>query len=73
MQNGAGNGELLHPRGEVRRLAHRGVVHVQVGADGPHHHLARVHPDADADGDAVLRVARPRRTASTDSCMRSAA
>ena len=46
-QDGAGTGELLHPAGQVRGLAHRRVVHVQVAADGPHHHLARVeaHPD----------------------------
>ena len=35
-------------------LAHRGVVHVQIGADRAHDHLARVQAHADADRDAVL-------------------
>ena len=29
------------------------VVHVQVAADRPHHHLARVQPDADVEGHAM--------------------
>jgi len=53
-QGRAGIGELLHARDEVRGLAYRGVVHVQVGADGAHDDLARVQAHADADGDAVL-------------------
>ena len=30
---------LLHPRGQVGRLAHRRVVHVQAAVNRPHHHL----------------------------------
>ena len=37
--------ELLHARGEVRGLPDRGVVHVQIAADGAYHDLARVDPD----------------------------
>ena len=37
-----GLGHLLHARGEVHRLAHRGVGHVQVAPDRAHDHLARV-------------------------------
>ena len=69
----AGIGELLHPRGQVRRLADGRVVHVQVAADGAHDDLARVQPDADPD----RRRPCARRTASayvfTLSCIRSAA
>jgi hypothetical protein len=49
---GPGRRELLHPGGEVRGLPHRGVVHVQVAADGAHDHVARVEADADLDLDA---------------------
>jgi len=45
--------QLLHPGGQVGGLAHGGVIHVEVGADGAHDDLARVEPDADLDGDAV--------------------
>ena len=48
-----GRGELLHARRQVRGLAHRRVVHVQVVANGPHHHLAGVEPDADLQRQAV--------------------
>jgi hypothetical protein len=59
--------ELLHPGGEVCGLPDRGVVHVEVAADRPHHDLARVEPDPDLDtADAVdapglLRVLSNRR------------
>jgi hypothetical protein len=46
-QRRAGTGEPLHLRGQVRRLADRGVLHAQVAANRAHHHLARVEPDAD--------------------------
>ena len=36
------------------RLAHRGVVHVQVVADQANDHLAGVEPDPDLDLGAVL-------------------
>jgi hypothetical protein len=49
-EDGAGQRRLLHARRQVRRLAHRRVVHAEVRADGPHHNLARVEPDADGDG-----------------------
>ena len=52
-QGRAGPGELLHARGQVRRLADGGVVHVQVAVDGAHDHLARVEADADLHVDAL--------------------
>src|SRR5262249_56179343 len=33
-ENRAGHGRLLHTGGEMGRLAHRGVVHSEVGTDG---------------------------------------
>ena len=45
---------LLHARGKVRRLADRGVVHVQIAADRTHNNLARVEPHSDADRDPLL-------------------
>jgi hypothetical protein len=39
--------ELLHPRGQVRGLANRRVVHAQIAANGPHDDLPGVQPDAD--------------------------
>ena len=45
-QDGPRGGELFHARRQVRVLAHRRVVHVQIVANGPHHHLAGVQPDA---------------------------
>jgi hypothetical protein len=61
-QNAAGAGELLHASGEMGCLADGRVVHAEIAADGPHHDLARVQPDADLDVHAVgmtrvLRVA----------------
>ena len=50
----SGIGQLLHPRREMGGLAHRGVVHAEVGANGPDNHLARVQADADTDGDPLL-------------------
>ncbi len=37
----------------MRRLAHRGVVHAEVRADGPDDHLAGVEPDPDLHVDPV--------------------
>src|SRR6516225_7583464 len=37
----ARRGELFHPRGQVRRLAHGGVVHAKVAADGADYDLTR--------------------------------
>jgi hypothetical protein len=45
--DGAGISDLLHPGSEVRRLADRRVVHVQIAADGAHDDFPRVQPDAD--------------------------
>ena len=42
-----GRGQLLHARGQMRGLADRRVVHVQVAADRAHDDLAGVQPDAD--------------------------
>ena len=38
---------LLHPRRQVGRLAHRGVVHMEAAVDPPHDHVPGVeaHPD----------------------------
>ena len=52
----AGIGDLLHPRGEMRRLADRRVVHVEIAADGAHDDLAGVQPDTDLD-DRRVRAA----------------
>ena len=46
-QGGPGSGELFHARGQMRRLPHRRVVHVQIAADDAHDHLAGVQPDPD--------------------------
>jgi len=51
-QDRARHRRLLHAGGEVRGLAHRGVVHAQVAANRPDDHLARIHADADLDGHA---------------------
>ena len=44
----ARRGQLFHAGRQMRGLADSRVIHVQVVADGPHHHLPRVeaHPDA---------------------------
>ncbi len=44
----ARRGHLFHAGGEMRSLAHCGVIHVKVAADRAHHHLPRVEPHADA-------------------------
>src|SRR3984893_12546283 len=49
----ARRGELLHSRGQVRRLAHGGVIHAQIAADGADHDLTRIQSDADLHFDAV--------------------
>ena len=50
--------ELLHARGEMRRLTDRRVVHVQVTADRADHDFAGVEADTDLHGHAVCA---PRR------------
>ena len=52
-QDGAGGGQLFHPRREVRGLADSRVVHVQIAADGPHDNLAGVEPHSDLKIDTV--------------------
>jgi hypothetical protein len=37
-------GDLFHPRGQMRRLADRRVVDVQIAPDGPHDDLAEFSP-----------------------------
>ena len=49
----AGVGDLLHPRGQMRRLADGRVVHVEIAADGPYHDFPGVQPDADLDHSRV--------------------
>ena len=51
--NRPGRGQLLHARRQMRRLPHRRVVHVQVVANGAHHHFPRVEPHPDAHLNAV--------------------
>jgi hypothetical protein len=46
-QDGAGLGDLLHSRREVRGLTDRAVVHVEVAANGAHDDLAGVQTHAD--------------------------
>ena len=46
--------ELLHAPGQVRRLAHRRVVHVEIAADRADDDLARVEPDPDLHVQSLL-------------------
>jgi hypothetical protein len=59
--------KLLHPGGEVDRLAHGREVHVEIIADGPHDHLASAQPDPDRQHRPVSRrtCSACRRTASS--------
>ncbi len=43
----AGRRELFHAGGQVRGLAHRGIVHAEIAPDRAHHDVAGVDPDAD--------------------------
>ena len=43
-QNGVGGRHLLHAGREVRRLPHRGVIHMQAIVNGTHHHFPRLRP-----------------------------
>ena len=52
-QRRAGLRHLLHPGGEMGRLADRGVVHVEIAADRSHHHLTGIEPDPNLDIDAL--------------------
>ena len=52
-QGRARQGHLLHAGSEMGGLPHRRVVHVQVTANGPHHHFSRVQPNADVDRHAL--------------------
>ena len=52
-QNRARDGHLLHAGGQMGRLAHRRVIHVQITANGAHHHLTGIQPDADLERDAL--------------------
>ena len=45
--NAPGGRQLFHTGRQVRGLANGGVVHVEIVANGPHHHLPRVQADAD--------------------------
>ena len=46
-------GELLHPRGQVDRLPHRRVIHVQIVVNRPHHDLSGVESDSRLHFEAV--------------------
>ena len=43
-QNRARDGQLLHAGGQMGRLAHRGVIHVQIIANGAHHDFPELSP-----------------------------
>ena len=67
-QNGARRGQLFHARRQMRRLAHRRVVHVQVVANRAHHDFPGVEPHAHLHLQALgaahlLGVARASRPA----------
>ena len=51
--DGPGRHELFQLGGEIRRLTDGGVFHVQVVADGAHHHLAGVEAGAELYLDPV--------------------
>ena len=55
-------GEPEEPRGQVRRVPHRGVVHPQILADGADHDEARVdaHPHSELDAVHPSHVLRER-------------
>jgi hypothetical protein len=44
----------LHPRRQIGHMTDRRVLGMASGLDRPHHHLARVHPDAGFNGNLVL-------------------
>src|ERR1700730_5057055 len=52
-KNGPRLGQLLQSRRQVRGLSHRGVVHPQVTADSPDHHLTRVEPPEHSSRDVL--------------------
>ncbi len=52
-ERGARARQLLHAGRQVRGLAHRGVVHVEVAPDGAHDDLAGVQTDPDLDVEAL--------------------
>ena len=54
-EDASGLGTRLEPRGEVRRLADRSVVHAQVVADAADDHDSCVEPDTQSDLDAAFR------------------
>src|SRR5215467_4249593 len=58
--DGSGRSQLLHPGRQMSRLADRRVVHAEVRADGPNHHVTGVEADPDSHGDAMgpKRLAR---------------
>ena len=53
MSSATRSGELLHARRQVRILPHRRVIHMQIVANGPHHHLAGVEPHPQLQQHAV--------------------
>jgi hypothetical protein len=55
-QNRAWHGHLLHAGGEVGRLAHRRVIHVQIAADGAHHDFPSIQANADLHGHAMTSL-----------------
>jgi len=52
----AGFGKGFHALRDADIVAERGIVHAQIVADPPDHHLARVEADADVELDAVLDI-----------------
>src|SRR6266542_3986610 len=44
---------MLHPRSQMGCLPDRGVVHLEIAADGSHHDLSGVQPDSYLDGNSL--------------------
>jgi hypothetical protein len=57
--DGPGRRHLLHPGGQVCRLADGGEIHVKIVVDRADHHHARIQPDANRD----RRTVEPREVA----------
>jgi hypothetical protein len=57
-QNGAWLGHLFHTGGEVRRLPHGGVIHMQVTANRAHDDFPGIEAHADLDRHALRPLQR---------------
>ena len=57
-QDGARLGHLFHAGGEMRRLPHGGVIHMQVTADRPHDDFPGIEANPDLDRHALRPLQR---------------